>query len=380
MITELELRFFKCFEHLRLPLAPLNLLTGLNASGKSSALQALVLLHQTMLEHEWATRLALNGASIRLGAMPDVVDEIYGRNAFQIALHEETSVYSWEFSGQREDMSMDVTRVAINDRFIEDPELLRFLLPPDESGRVPPIAQMLRNLTYITAERVAPQNAYDLEDPHVVGTVGPRGEHAVSVLYSGRAEQVLDSLAYPGVPPVRLHQVVAWMGTLFPGFALDLHQAPRSYSVTLGLRTSDTSEFHRPIHTGFGLTQCLPIVVAALSSAPGDLLLVENPEVHLHPAGQVQMGKLLAEVACAGIQVIVETHSDHILNGVRRAVKGQRLTSEQVAIHFFRPRSTGDAQVLNPVMDASGNIDEWPEGFFDQIDKDANYFAGWTDD
>lgn len=380
MITELELRYFKCFEHLRLPLAPLNLLTGLNASGKSSALQALVLLHQTMLEHEWATRLALNGESLRLGAMPDVVDEINGRNAFQISLHEESDVYLWDFTGEREDMSMEVRRIAINDSVIDAPNLLRFLLPPDDMGGVPAIAQRLRNLTYITAERLAPQNAYDLEDPHVVNAVGPRGEHAVSVLYSGRGEQVLGALTRPGAPPVLLHQVTQWMRTLFPGFEIDLQQVPRSFSVALGLRTSNTSEFHRPVHTGFGLTQSLPIVVAALSAAPEDLLLVENPEVHLHPAGQVQMGKLLAEVARAGIQVIIETHSDHILNGVRRAVKEQRLTPEQVAIHFFRPRFAQEAQVLSPAVDESGHIDEWPEGFFDQIDKDANYFAGWADD
>ena len=86
MLTRLELRFFKCFELLRLPLAPLTLLTGLNASGKSSVLQALVLLHQTMREHEWSTRLVLNGAGVRLGTMPDVVDEVSGRRSFEIGL------------------------------------------------------------------------------------------------------------------------------------------------------------------------------------------------------------------------------------------------------------------------------------------------------
>ena len=67
MLSSLELRSFKCFELLRLPLAPLTLLTGLNASGKSSVLQAIVLLHQTMREHEWSTRLALNGAGRPFG-------------------------------------------------------------------------------------------------------------------------------------------------------------------------------------------------------------------------------------------------------------------------------------------------------------------------
>ena len=167
------------------------------------------------------------------------------------------------------------------------------------------------------------------------------------------------------------------MRTLFPGCALDLQQAPRAHAVTLGLRTSDATGFHSPIHTGFGLTQVLPVMVAALSAAEGDVILLENPEVHLHPAGQALMGQFMADLACAGIQVFVETHSDHLLNGVRRSVKAGRLAADQVAIHFFKPRSEKQAQLMSPLMDDSGNIDDWPEGFFDQFDKDASYFAGW---
>ena len=89
------------------------------------------------------------------------------------------------------------------------------------------------------------------------------------------------------------------------------------------------------------------------------------------------MGNFLADVARAGVQVIIETHSDHILNGIRRAVKSQKLSPEQLALHFFRPRAAGHAQAVSPQIDASGNIDFWPEGFFDQFDKDMNHFAGW---
>ena len=149
--------------------------------------------------------------------------------------------------------------------------------------------------------------------------------------------------------------------------------------MTLGLRTSKATEFHSPVHTGFGLTQVLPVIVAGLSAAKGDVILLENPEVHLHPAGQAQMGIFLAEVANAGIQVVVETHSDHFLNGVRRAVKTGRLTSENVAVHFFQPVSPTLSQVESPTIDNSGNVNDWPEGFFDQFDKDASYFAGWTE-
>ena len=383
MLTRLELHLFKCFEQLRLPLAPLTLLTGANASGKSSVLQALALLHQTMREHEWTTRLALNGADVRLGATPDVVNEVFGRHSFEILLTDDENDYGWTFEGDRRDMSMTVQRVFANEKVVETPRELRYLLPLDKDIEelIAPLARRLRGLTYITAERVAPQEAYALEDPLVVDVVGPRGEHAVSVLHWGRDESVSDALALPEIPSNRLlPQVEGRMRTFFPGCVLDVQRVPQANSVTLGLRTSDDTEFHRPVHTGFGLTQCLPIVVAALFASEGDIILIENPEVHLHPAGQTLMGQFMADVARAGVQVFVETHSDHVLNGARRAVKQGLLTPDQVATHFFRPRSDGDPQVISPAMDASGNMDSWPEGFFDQFDKDANYFAGWGEE
>ena len=399
MLTQLDLRFFKCFDHLRLPLAPLTLLTGFNASGKSSVLQALVLLHQTMREHEWSTRLALNGTALRLGTMPDVVDEVSGRDRFNISLGYDANVYEWTFRGDRHDLSMVVQSVGLNFRGEELPKELRYLLPPEwtatnqpkkkndldfaldenEKRSVKSLVRHLRNLTYITAERIAPQEVYVLEDPHVVSTVGPQGEHAVSVLHWGRDESVLDELTLPESPPLRLRQVEERMRTFFPGCRLDIQPISRTNAVTLGLRTSDATGFHSPVHTGFGLTQTLPIVVAALSAVQNDIILIENPEVHLHPAGQALMGQFMADIARAGIQVLVETHSDHVLNGVRRAVKESRLAADQVAIHFFRSRSTDLPQVQSPALDKDGNIDDWPEGFFDQFDRDANYFAGWGD-
>ena len=89
------------------------------------------------------------------------------------------------------------------------------------------------------------------------------------------------------------------------------------------------------------------------------------------------MGRFLADAVQSGIQVIVETHSDHVLNGIRRAIKAGCLPAEKVALHFFRARSEDAPQVLSPVIDSAGNVDFWPEGFFDQFDKDMDYFAGW---
>ena len=386
MLTRIDLRHFKCFERLRLPLCPLTLLSGANASGKSSAMQALVLLHQTMREHEWSSRLMLNGAAMRLGAAADVIDQVHGARGFSIALESSDGAqFQWEFKSEPDAMSMSVQkargRTGDGARWGADATgPLRYLLPAPASDH--PLIERLRGLTYLTAERLGPREHYAFDDPQLTPVVGPRGEYAVSVLHSGRDIRVLDRLAIQDAPPTRFRQAEAWMAQFFPGCVLAIDRVPRANAVTLGIRVSSGTDFLRPVHTGFGLTQVLPIVVAALSAGEGDLLLVENPEVHLHPAGQATMGEFMAEVAAAGVQVIIETHSDHVLNGVRRAVKERTLPGHDVALYFFRPRrgdaADGEAQVYTPGMKADGNIDSWPEGFFDQFDKDMNYFAGWS--
>ena len=377
MLEQLKLRHFKCFEKLDLPLAPLTLLSGANASGKSSALQALVLLHQTLHEHEWSTRLMLNGGSVQLGTVLDVVDKVHGRRQIEIGLVDDSSSVHWTFHGEREEMSMATGSVQLDQDRFENPPTLRHLLPPDHVDFASSLSTRLRGLTYITAERVGPREVYALVDRQSARVVGPRGEHAPCVLYRGRDEPIRDSLVIADIPPTGLKQIEARMGQFFPGCRLEVRLVPQANAVTLGIRTSDDTDFHRPVHVGFGLTQVLPIVVAAVSAKKQDLLLIENPEVHLHPAGQALMGSFLAEVAASGTQVIVETHSDHVLNGIRRAVKAGTLPAQQTLLHFFRPRGGELDQVVSPTLDSSGNIDAWPEGFFDQFDKDMNYFAGW---
>ena len=390
MLTRIDLQHFKCFDILKLPLRPLTLLSGANASGKSSVMQALVLLHQTMREHEWSSRLMLNGAAVRLGTAAEVIDQVHGRRNWGITLLEgDAARFQWEFEGERDEMSMAVrrSRGEMDDGTgwdVDESTPLHRLLPtglPTTSSSHS-LTDRLCGLTYLTAERLGPREYYPLDDPQLTPVVGPQGEYTISVLYSGRDIPVLDNLLVQDVPPTRFRQVEARMGHFFPGCVLEIGQVPRANAATLGIRISSSTDFHRPVHAGFGLTQVLPIMVAALSANRNDLLLIENPEVHLHPAGQAAMGEFLAKVASAGVQVMIETHSDHMLNGIRRAVKKHTLPSEDVALHYFRSRRedlTGDEpQVQSPILDAAGNIDSWPQGFFDQFDRDMNYFAGWS--
>jgi predicted ATPase len=95
--------------------------------------------------------------------------------------------------------------------------------------------------------------------------------------------------------------------------------------------------------------------------------MIENPEAHLHPRGQTKMAELMSLAVSTGVQVVVETHSDHILNAVRLAVKRKMLVPENVKIHFAT--RSGDSNVfVSPRVDADGRVDSWPKGFFDEMD------------
>lgn len=136
----------------------------------------------------------------------------------------------------------------------------------------------------------------------------------------------------------------------------------------------------RPANIGFGLTYAFPIIVAGLLAKKEQVLVIDSPEAHLHPLGQSKIGYFLGVIAAAGVQVIVETHSDHVLNGIRLAVAKKAISNESVGIHFFSSSNSGEEnrpKIVSPQVDVNGSLSEWPSGFFDQTDKDLAALSGW---
>lgn len=332
-----------------------------------------------MQANAWSTRLMRNGSMLNLDRVTDTLHQA-GRNRFGIGLSDDSARCRWTFVGDRDAMSLAVDRVEVGDEASSHPATLQHLLPPVSEQATVSLVNRIRGLTYISVKREGPREFYPLQDPHLVSAVGPAGENAVSVLFRGQDERIARALRLPGTPPTLRAQVEARLEAFFPGgFALKVQQVPNTNAVILGIQTSPETGFLRPVHCGFGITQVLPIVIAILSTRTSGILLIENLEVHLHPSGQALMGQFLADAVQAGHQAIVETHSDHVLNGMRRSVKAGKLQADQVAIHFFRNQFSEGAQVSSLALDNAGNVDVWPEGFFDQFDKDMNYFAGWAE-
>ncbi|EPC4018961.1 DUF3696 domain-containing protein [Enterobacter kobei] len=374
MINKLALEYFKCFENIQIDLKYLNILSGENASGKSSLIQSILVLNQTMHLNEWSKKLILNGSNINLGTVSDVIDKVNGRNLIKIKFSDDENAVSWTFSGERSQLSMQIDNVQIDSKIIESPSILQDLLPPEFNDSN--IVSTLRDMTYIKAERCGPRDFYTLIDNEEKKTTVD-GEHSIALLFNNLDSDVSQDLVLNTAPPTLFQQVQARMREFFPGFEYKIESLEKINAVTLGIRTSEDTNFHRPMNVGFGLTQILPIIISCLTAKEGDLLIIENPEVHLHPKGQAMMGEFLAEVANTGVQIIIETHSDHVLNGIRRSVKSKGIDESKVAFYFFNNRAFNESQIISPQIDENGRIDHWPNGFFDQFDKDISFLAGW---
>ena len=127
---------------------------------------------------------------------------------------------------------------------------------------------------------------------------------------------------------------------------------------------------------GVGVSQALPIVLLLVLSEPNEVVVVEQPELHLHPAMQLRMADLLLQYANANRQVIVETHSEHIVNRLRRRVV-ENPTDFQgiVQLQFAESDEAGDTRYRGSTISADGTLSEdWPEGFFEVGSGEATEF------
>ena len=364
MLNELSLKDFKCFTDVKLPMAALTVLSGYNGAGKSSALQPLLLLAQTSRMGRWdlsaLLEMPLNGDLVRLGTVGDVLPSNASDMSFQF-------VSSDAYLGLR--ASAKAGERSLTRRSF------------DGEGAWEDLLESIGRLVYLSAVREGTIEAFPTPDRLGEGThdVGMDGRFA-SYWYHQLADSEVEAARLcPGEPAdIFRKQLDAWLGRLAPGASANVLAVPATSTFALQFKTSDIGEWRRPANVGYGLTYSFPIIVALLAAKPGATVIIDSPEAHLHPRAQSQMGRMLANFAAAGIQVIVETHSDHVLNGIRIAVRDKVLRHDHTSLLFFSGASESSHGVTMPRLDRHGRIDEWPEGFFDQSEKDVAHLAGWA--
>ncbi|NJL91026.1 MAG: DUF3696 domain-containing protein [Coleofasciculaceae cyanobacterium SM2_1_6] len=358
MISQLELINFKRFEYQSLEIGNLTLLSGLNGMGKSSTLQSLVLLRQSyqqgLLE---STGLALNGDLVQIGTAKDALfeDAKEERIGFTLTFKNGNRA-TWQFDYNPQADILGLSSSAV----------------PSETYHTNLFGD---DFQYLQAERIGPRTYFVMSDFQVrqhrqLGAMGEYTAHFLSIFRDAKIPNTI--LSHPKANSLNLlSQAEAWLGEISPGTRIHITDSLGMDLVSLQYSFGLSKEY-RATNVGFGITYTLPVITAILSAKSGALLLIENPEAHLHPKGQAQMGNLLAQAAASGVQIILETHSDHVLNGIRLAVHGGNLDPDAVRLHFFqRSEFQGQtvSEVISPRMNRRGRIDQWPDGFFDEWDN-----------
>lgn len=374
MLQRIELAAFKCFEVLDIELRSLTLLAGVNAAGKSTVIQSLLLLHQALADGGAQgvrrTNLPLGGPLVTLGTIKDVVNQDVGGSRFSIGVTDGTGFrITWSLTGtDRAQPFADVAKVQWSPNGTASGELL----PPSAQKAGRDLLAELIDIQYVPADRVGPADVYPLVEPARHATLGPRAERALGRLFWRGSDLVDEAMRHPDPSyiPTLLAQVEGWMRDLFPGVRIQVTPLPDTNLVTLGVRTQDSTSFHRSHNVGFGIAYVLPLVIALLTARDRGLVVLENPEAHLHPRAQIQIARLIVRHVQRGGQVLIETHSDHILNAVRVAIASQHLRSEQTAVHWFEPDPESGAITPRMVaIDERGRLGERPDGFFDEVER-----------
>ena len=332
MIKELTLKGFKSFFDETLAIAPLTVLTGLNSSGKSSVIQAFRMLRNR-------------------GPLPG-----HGTS------EELTNIYY----GQRYSIQIKYTDLKGQECYMG--------FGPEAQRRVMGYYG-IPQFTYVSADRYGPRTSIPINNTH---QLGERGDNVLRIIADNEWTELDKRLKHEKSEGDTFgYNLQAWLGCISPGVEFRSKIEPMtdsSYSIFDG---------HRATNVGFGLSYTLPIIVALFMSTLNrdkrvyhPVVLLENPEAHLHPKGQTEMARLICSAVDAGTQVVVETHSDHLYDGIRIYAKNHPGFAAKVATHWFELDEKKLTSVQSPKMDDSGNLDFWPEGLFDQFGLNATELIG----
>ena len=365
MLTKIKLSNFKCFKSLELNCAPLTLLCGLNGMGKSSVIQALLVLRQSFESGDLLDgRLVLGGELADLGTGTDVLFEGADSDSVRFELHCDKTPTPWTLSFDYSETADQLTAES------GSPSQSTSLVSA-KWREVPPFA---RTLLYVDAERIGPRKFYALSEAMARrGDFGAGSEYALNYLNLHQDDRLPeDDPRCPDLRSRRLIEVVNWwLQNVTPGVHLQLETVSAADALIAGFsfeRPGDVeTRRYRATNVGFGLSYTLPVLLALLADT-GTLCLIENPEAHLHPRGQTKLAELAVRASMAGVQILAETHSDHFMDGVRIAVRDGLISPERAAFHYFE-RADGATIVSSPQIDADGRLSTWPSGFFDQHEE-----------
>lgn len=353
-IEKIILKNFKCHKNFETDLKQLNILTGSNAAGKSSMIQALLLAFKSWEECE-KKRVNTNKIyGMNLGIPLNIVSEdLEERNIdIELILNGIKNKVVLGLPDDDDEISFDICNYEE-------------ILEVKERGYN--LSKM--SLFYLNAERKGPRIVSFINDiiPYSVGNTGENTGYVLGEM--DKLQKISGDFRLP--KDLRISEIdrfsancEEWLNVIIPDTKIQYSVDVERNITTVMLQNQ--GEFHLPMATGFGITYVLPIIVQALAASMinDSVLIVENPEAHLHPLSQSRLGKFLALAAVNGVQVILETHSEHIVDGCRIQMAKEKQCENMKIIFFEKKDNKSICKNIN--IEDNGELEEWPEGFFDQ--------------
>lgn len=362
MIRDFRLRNFKCFSDATFRLGKITLLAGLNGTGKSSVIQGLLAFRSFSMSNAW------RGPLLDVGSFSDVLHTRAQEDQIELATR------YMDGTELRNEINPDAVEFYVDGR--------RQVARPAQPGDVAQRSLLRESMFYLSADRLGPRKTLPFTaEATAAGTpLGKRGQGVLGYMGQHEGDLVASALRRPDTSKTTLlAQTNAWLAAVSPGVELTFTPVPDADLAVAGYSFKQRSDVRtrpfRATNIGFGVSYALPLIVALLAAKDDDLVIIENPEAHMHPGGQTSIAELAVRAAADGRQVILETHSDHVLDGVRLSVAKQIVPAEDVAVYFFR-RDDAGVQVDAPEVRTDGTLDHWPDGFFDQQEKNLGRLMG----
>jgi predicted ATPase len=374
MIKDIQLKNFKCFQNSPLfEFGKINLLTGINGRGKSSLLQSILILSQSAWKSPGLKKLIINDELLELGNFDDIKNsETPKGENIQIQINFDSAIigitqmeFAENFDNQLEaeckriDFNYSVENIIAIDKL-------------DNSKQVDLLSELLKRTHYISADRLGPVKYVEKINIPSFVHVGARGENTINILANSLyLANVHDNLYLGEDSKSVLRQAAEWLSYILDGARIEIKGQDKESSVLYMLVNNRNNSYqYKPANVGFGYSYILPLIVTGLIAKVGDTIIIENPEAHLHPKAQSRIAEFFSKVSSCGIQVFIESHSEHILNGLRVSVLDPRIgiRNQDLSIQYFNE----DFKPEKLEVDEKGRIANWPNGFFDQQEIDLS--------
>lgn len=361
MIDTFSASGFKCFSKATtFDFSRLNLLTGYNGRGKSSVLQALLLLSQSIKKKGDLDALSPQGCFVKLGSFSDILSD--QRKTMNFHFHclegdvelQYSSTYDHSWNG-------DITSLKVNGiEYFEKPSDLSSNISSNKSKKTinssypKDFFKSLSNFHYISADRLGPTLYEEKEEISKDNPLGCHGEHRLNMLASDNS--------------LKTH-IVEILEYIMDGGRMSLVDSDdKNEVISSYFSFSKFNKEIKAINVGYGYSYILPIIVLSQTICDG-AIFIENPEAHLHPIAQSRLMQVLCSIPKdRNVQFFIETHSEHILNAVRLACLKEEMpiSNNETLIYFFDK----DFSIKKLNIDEDGQIPNWPYGFFDQTERD----------